>query len=61
MKYKPKKDGIWKSLGNEETVVCPNCGEATYIYIPEGRNTSIDTIGSVKICSSEKGTYIHGD
>lgn len=60
MKYKPKEDGVWKNIGSEETVVCPDCNDGTYIYIPEGENTCIDTIGSVRICSTEKGTYIHG-
>ncbi len=42
------------------TNVCPACEEEAFRHVPLGETTSIDTIGSVKICVTEDGAYFHG-
>jgi len=40
--------------------VCPDCEEEAFRHVPLGETTSIDTIGSVRICVTDEGTYFHG-
>ena len=40
--------------------VCPACEEEAFRHVPLGETTSIDTIGSVRICVTEDGAYFHG-
>jgi hypothetical protein len=40
--------------------VCSDCKEEAFRHVPLGETTSIDTIGSVRICVTEDGAYFHG-
>jgi hypothetical protein len=42
------------------TNVCSACKEEAFRHVPLGETTSIDTIGSVRICVTEDGAYFHG-
>lgn len=41
--------------------VCPQCEEEAFRYIPVGDDTTIDTIGSIRICATDSGVYLHGN
>jgi hypothetical protein len=45
---------------NDDSPECPNCGYEAFCVIEDGGTYSIDTIGRVYICSTDKGTYLHG-
>lgn len=55
----PTENDVWKRHSSEKTVICPNCDEESFRYIPNGQDSEIDTIGAIKICSTQKGTYLH--
>lgn len=59
----PTENSVWnsRSSNKEDEVICPDCGEKVFRFVPVGSNTTIDTIGSIKICSTEQGTYFHGN
>jgi hypothetical protein len=40
--------------------VCPACEKEAFRHVPLGETTSIDTIGSVRICVTGDGAYFHG-
>jgi len=40
--------------------VCPACEAESFRHVPLGETTSIDTIGSVRICVTDDGAYFHG-
>jgi len=52
-------DKVWKSHSNNEQIFCPKCSEESFRYVPINGDTEIDTIGSVKICSTNQGIYFH--
>lgn len=56
---KPTDDKVWNKYNSDKVVNCPNCDEKVFRYVPINQDTEIDTIGSVKICSTEIGTYFH--
>jgi len=56
---KPTDDDVWNSINSDKKVICPNCDNEAFRYIPVGCNSDIDTIGSVTICATNKGTYLH--
>lgn len=42
------------------TQTCPVCGNETEEYIPLNESFSLDTIGSLKFCTTTAGLYVHG-
>lgn len=56
-----EKDRVWNSFDSDKELICPICDEESFRYVPIGRETKIDTIGSVRICSTEYGAFFHGN
>ena len=57
----PTTESVWESHGTEKTVICPECDQEAFRFVPNGVQTDIDTIGRVTICSTEHGTFFHGN
>lgn len=55
----PTVETVWNQYESDEEVVCPQCSETAFRFVPLGVQTTIDTIGSVRICATEQGTYFH--
>lgn len=55
----PSKDSVWRSYESDKTVVCPSCGESSVRFVPIGLDTEIDTVGTMKICATDHGTFFH--
>lgn len=62
MKHIPDNDSeIWNSYDADEKIICPVCNTEVFRYLPIGKNSEIDTIGSIQVCASKKGTYFHSN
>lgn len=44
----------------DENLTCPRCGNPAYQHLEPGEADELDTIGTHRICATEKGAYLHG-